>query len=325
MAPVAPAPQEPLPVELSGFRWLAEQDLEASRRESLLAAVRGIPRPPQSMQKLLSPDFVARASSSELSELVMGEPLIAAKVLSTVNSPLYGLHRPVNSIGQSVTFLGMTTVRSICLQYMLAEAFKPKLAEAQRSFDTIWRSSSIASELCVRLGKSMNLPEQGSLSTQVVLSFVGQLATASLIPPSGLEQWLKRDRLERARVEQELLGLNATEIGSLLMKSWELPESLVNEVKGVGLQLVTPFMVTDRERAPRFALGYLSARLGERFALGQLDTLEGYDPRQDIAADTHHLRASLAHPALARLDQALASPELRTSLDQLLGRSTATA
>lgn len=323
----APAldPAEPLPTELAGFRWLREQDIDPARRDALLTAFRGIPRPPRSMQKLLSPDFVAKAGSAELSELVMGEPLIAAKVLSTVNSPMYGLRTPVTNIGHAVTFLGMNTVRSICLQYMLAEAFKPKLAEAQRCFDAIWQASALASELCVRVGKALSLPDVGNLSTQVVLSFVGQLAAASLIPATRLEQWHHQDRLQRARTEQELLGLNASEIGSLLMKSWELPESLIDEVCGLGRQLVTPFMVTDRARAPRFALGYLCARLGERFALGELDSLEGYDPSLDISADTHHLRSSLAHPDLARLDQALSAPELQAALDQMLGRVATTA
>jgi HD-like signal output (HDOD) protein len=312
-----------VPAELLGFVWLTEQDLDPARRDTLLAAVRGIPRPPRSMQQLLSPEFVAKAGSADLAELVTGEPLIAAKVLSTVNGPFYGLHKPVTSIGQSVTFLGINTVRSICLQYMLAEAFKPKLAEAQRCFDTIWRSSSIASELCVRLGKSLNLTDQGSLSTKVVLSFVGQLATASLIPASGLEKWLRCDRLERARLEQELLGLNACEIGCLLMKSWELPADLVNEVGDLGRQLINPYMTTDPVRAPRLALGYLCARLGERLALGQLGTLEGYDVKQDADVDTFHLRAALAHPALARLDQALASPEVQTAVQQMMGKQAA--
>ena len=320
---VVPPVAEPEPADIAAFVWLREQDMDAGKRETLVAAIKGIPRPPRSMQQLLSPEFVAKASSSELSELVMGEPLIAARVLATVNAPFYGLHTPVNNIGQAVTFLGINTVRSICLQYMLAEAFKPKLAEAQRSFDAIWRASAIASELCVRLGKALNLPDQGSLSTQVVLSFVGQLATASLIPASGLEQWLSRGRLERARLEQELLGLNASEIGCLLMKTWELPAGLVNDVSGVGRQLVTPYMTTDPVRAPRLALAYFCARLGERLALGQLKTLDGYESRLDGGLDTHHLRASLAHPALARLDQALAAPETQAAVQLMLGNPPA--
>jgi hypothetical protein len=101
--------------------------------------------------------FIKPHYSADLSELVMGEPLIAAKVLATVNGAFYGLHKPVTSIGQAVTFLGINTVRSICLQYMLAEAFKPKLAEAQQAFDRIWKASAVASEMAVRLGKALRL------------------------------------------------------------------------------------------------------------------------------------------------------------------------
>ena len=131
----------PLPAELASFVWKREAELEPARRDTLLAAVRGIPRPPRSMQQLLSPEFLASASSADLSELVMGEPLIAAKVLATVNGTFYGLQKPVTSIGQAVTFLGINTVRSICLQYMLAEAFKPGLASSQKVFDSIWKAS----------------------------------------------------------------------------------------------------------------------------------------------------------------------------------------
>lgn len=319
-SPLAPSAQ-PLPPALADLHWLAEADLEPARRDALLAAVRGIPRPPRSMQQLLSPEFLAKASSADLSELIMGEPLIAAKVLSTVNSPLYGLRKPVTGIGQAVTFMGINSVRSICLQYLLAEAFKPKLAEAQQAFDRIWKASAMASELAVRLGKALQLPDQGLLATQVVLGFVGQLATASLIPPAGLAQWLSRDRLERTRLEQELLGLSASEIGAVLMKSWELPDSLVADVADSGRLLVTPPHTIAPDRLPRLALAYLCARLGERLALREMAVLDGYQPSLDEAPDMHHLRASLAHPALAPLDEALQAPELLAAMRLMISRA----
>lgn len=323
-APVTPVASVPVPPELAAFVWKRETDLEPERRDTLLAAVCGIPRPPRSMQQLLSPEFLASASSADLSELVMGEPLIAAKVLATVNGAAYGLHKPVTSIGQAVTFLGINTVRSICLQYMLAEAFKPKLAEAQQAFDRIWKASAIASEMAVRVGKALRLPDQSSLATQVVLGFVGQLATASLIPPAGLAQWLSRDRLERARLEQELLGLSASEVGAVLMKSWELPDSLVADVTDSGRLLVTEPQRIDPDRLPRLALAYLCARLGERLALGQLASLDDYFPQDDATVDTHHLRAALAHSTLAsQLDAALQAPELLTAVRQMTGQTSA--
>ena len=319
MRAAAPEPEHlPAPPELAAFQWIKVQDLEATDRDTLLESIKGIPRPPSSLQKLLSPEFVARASSAELSELVMGEPLIAAKVLSNVNSPFYGLHKPVTGIGHAVTFLGMNTVRNICVQYMLAEAFKPRLATSQKAFDTIWRASAIASELCVRLGKALNLPEQGGLCTQVVLGFVGHLSAASLMPPEELDTWQSLGRLERAKREQAAMKLSAGEVGGLLMGSWGLPEELVNGVQAIDRVLVTPISKNDTVETSRNAVSYFCARLGERLALGQLKTLEGYDPRQDVCADTFYVNQHLSKPLLQKLPAALASAEVQDAMHLML-------
>jgi HD-like signal output (HDOD) protein len=321
LAAIPPAPVTPaaaIPPELSAFRWLKVHDLDGASRDKLLEAIKGIPRPPHSLQKLLSPEFVARAGSIELSELVMGEPLITAKILSTVNAPFYGLHKPVTGIGQAVTFLGMNTVRNICLQYMLAEAFKPRLATSQKAFDGIWRASAIASELSVRLGKALNLPDQGGLSTQVVLGFVGHLSAASLMPPSALNDWLALGRLERAKREQEVMNLSAGEVGGLLMATWGLPEALVEGVKSIDRLLITPTSASDTVETARQALSYLCARLGERLSQGQLKSLEGYDPFQDVCADTFYLNQHLRNPMLRQLPAALASTEIQEAMQQML-------
>jgi HD-like signal output (HDOD) protein len=320
-AATAPAPQRVKPPpELARFEWLPASTMEPSRRDALLATLKGIPRPPHSLQRLLSPEFVAKAGSAELSELVMGEPLIAAKVLSTVNAPFYGLHKPVASIGQAVTFMGMNTVRGICLKYMLAEAFKPALASSQKVFDKLWEASAIANELCARLGKTLSMADQGALSTQVVLGFVGRLAVASLLPGEQLNEWLRMGRLQQAQKEQELLGLNAAEIGGLLMTAWELPAGLVAEVRNTDRVLITPAAYTDADQAPRLALPYLCALLGQRLALGQLDSLEHYDAFGDNGVDSFHLHGLLKHPALARLTASLHSAEMQTAVMHMLGK-----
>jgi HD-like signal output (HDOD) protein len=314
----------PTPEALTKFHWRTEDEMEPGKRDRLMAAIRDIPRPPQALQRILSPDFMARASSTELREVVMGEPLIAARVLASINSPFYGLHTPVTDLGQAVTFLGIHSVHSTCLQHMLAGSFKPKLPGVQKTFDTLWKASAIASEVASRLDKALHLPAQGSLATQVVLSFVGLLATASVIPPTGLSAWLQRDRLGRARLEQDLLGLNSTEVGHLLLTHrWSLPPLLVADVRDGHRLLVTAPQRIDPGRVPRLALTYLCARLGERLALGQLHSLEDYLPSEDEAVDMHHLRACLAHPALARLSEVLHSPELARAVRQMQGPATA--
>jgi len=191
---------------LSTFHWRRPNELPSGELRVLFAALRGEPRPPTSLQRLLSPEYVARTSQAQFSAAIMQDPLIAARVLAVVNSPFYGLQKPVDSIEPAVHLLGMETVRGICLRYMLAQAFKPNLASAQVYFDTLWQASAIASELCLRLAKGLQLPQQGALVTHVVLAFVGHLVAASRLPHEMLPRWLELDPLQRARLEQETMG-----------------------------------------------------------------------------------------------------------------------
>ena len=208
----APLSIEPIPPELVRLVWHRQADLAPLQRDALLAAMAGITRPPEPLLQLLSADFVAWASTSELSDLVMAELLVTGKLLGQVNATLYGLRHPVTDIAQAMALLGMATVRSICVQYMLAQAFEPASAARQRVLDTLWRSSTIASELGGRLGKALNLPDQGTLPTRAVLGFVGPMATASLLPLESLGEWLALAPPQRAAHEQALLGLSSGEI-----------------------------------------------------------------------------------------------------------------
>jgi len=324
----APLSLEPTPPELDNLVWRIEADLTPAQRDALLAAMAGITRPPGPLLQLPSTDCVAWASTTELSDLVMAEPLVAAKLLGQVNAPLYGLRRPVTDIAQAVALLGMATVRSICVQYMLAQAFEPASATRQRVLDTLWRSGAIASELSARLGKALNLPDQGSLPTRAVLGFVGPVATASLLPLTGLGQWLTLAPPQRAAHEQALLGLSSSEIGGLLMASWNLPPTLIDEVCGASRLLGLPANKADPATAPRLALSYLCTHLGERLASGQLTSLASHDFMQEAAAATHHLRHYLQQPSLhlrsylgqlpaQRLQAALQSPDLLAALQQM--------
>ena len=323
----ADAPARPLPPELAAFRITPVQNLPTAQREALTEALRHIPRPPRALHRLISPEFLATATSTEMSELVMSEPLIAAKVLSTVNSPLYGLQRSVTSIGQAITFLGMNTVRGICVRYLLDESFQAGDPASRRVFDQLWAASAVASELCSRLGKQLHMADAGTLVTQVVLSFVGHMAVATL-PQSRAQPALtdmSLDLVQRYSAQQQALGLCAPEIGRLLMTSWELPATIVQGVADIDLVLTQAASGLDSTTAARRALPYLCARLAERLTGGSLGSLAQWQLSNDTAICSHHLAGHWLPAQQAALQTALGAPELQTSVDQLLGKVAAPA
>jgi HD-like signal output (HDOD) protein len=201
---------------------------------------------------------------------------------------------------------------------MLDESFKSSDPEIKKIFDGLWNASAFASELCFKLAQLMQLPEPGALVTQVVLSFLGHVASHSLLPKELVVSMMAKGLLERSRVEQEQLGLCAAEIGSLLMQKWELPGSIIESVRDIDLVLVTPFDRARGERCMRMAFCYFCARMGEKLANGSVKDLAAFQLEQDQSAELFHLQSYLQQPGIARLNEFLHMPELVSSINTMV-------
>jgi HD-like signal output (HDOD) protein len=296
-------------------------DLPASKVDDLLARLQDIPRPPRALDKLVSAEFMATASSSVLNDLMTGEPQITAKVLASVNSPLYGLQKPLGSVGQAVTYLGMNTVRGICMQYMLNDSFKAASPDLRIFYETTFEASACSSELCFKLAQLLQMPDPGSLVTQVVLSYLGPLATYSLLDKAVVISLAQSGPVERTRMEQEQLGLCAAEIGRLLMQTWKVPDGLIQDVRDIDKVMVTPFRAPVDIRSARLALCYLCNRLGMMIARGELVDLRSLDVTNSESIELFFFLGYLKHPSLARLTEFLRFPEVISCVDQMVARN----
>lgn len=292
-------------------RLARHETLAPERRQALLDALRQMPRPPRALHELVSPEFVARASSSALAELVMGEPVVAARVMAAVNSPLYGLRKPVTSVGQAITFLGLNTVRNLCLQHLLREAMPAPEPALRQEFDILWRSSAIAGELSLALARRLQLSDAAGLSTQLVLHFLGRFAAAALLhAEAGAPAPLPAAWQARALEEQQRLGLSAGEIGSLLLQDWGLPAPMEAPTRGIARIAFVAQPTPAPAYAARLALNALCASLAERIARGQLTALQDYAPEQDPHEDLQALRPHLPDAQLAAVGEVLRDPEM---------------
>lgn len=315
--PAAPAPAEffTLPPEaVACFDWTLAAALDDARRQALVAAMGRVRRPPAALQQMLSPQFLDRASSQALSELINGEAQLAAKVLATVNAPLYGLSKPVSGIGQAVTFLGLNTVRSIVLRDLLDGSFPAQQPALRQATQALWNASALASELCNRLGTKLGLADGGALVAQVLLSFLGHLASATLLAErTGAPPSTAGHLLQRTRSAQDALGLGPAEIGGLLLQAWGVPAAIVDRVRAIDRIVVTPAGEVSAADGAALALAHLCARIGEQLARADSPvgtSLAGLAAGLLQAEENFHLRAHLAAPAMARLAEHLQAPDL---------------
>jgi HD-like signal output (HDOD) protein len=313
-SPAPPAPHATPPAVLADANWTLATTLDDAPRQTLVDAVGRIRRPPATLHQMLSPQFLDRASSQSLSDLINGEAQLAAKVLATVNAPLYGLTRPVSSIGQAVTFLGLNTVRSIVLRDMLESSFPAKQPALRKATQDLWNASALASELCNRLSGKLGLADSGALVAQVLLSFLGHLATATLVAErQGNAPPTAGSLLHRTSTAQEALGLGPAEIGGLLLKAWGLPNAIVDRVRAIDRIAIAPSGSMPATDAAQLALAHLCARLGEQLAADDIApgvSLAGLAAGMLEAEEGFHLHAHLAGPTVARLIEHLQAPDL---------------
>lgn len=309
---VAPLDRGPMPESLAMLSLRRAERLTPERLQWFATALHEIPRPPSALQRLVSLDFIGKASSSELADLIMGEPLVATKVMSKVHSPIYGLREPVTRIGQAITFIGTTSVRNVCLRYLLDESFSSSNVHVKRVFETLAESSNLGSELSLRVAQRLQLPDSAALMTDVLLSFTGHLAATMLqVNTRRIEsRSTPTSLLQRVYQQQQELGLAGSEIGRLLMREWNLPGALIDSVGAIDRVLVESVEVAPPEQAAHLALAYLCARLGERLADGRLDSFEDLDALLEDDVDFYHLRSYLALPALRGLRDVLRAPDL---------------
>jgi HD-like signal output (HDOD) protein len=296
--------------ELDAFVWVRAETLPEHQRQAITSVFKHVPRPPRLLQQLISPEFINNASLEELAELIGSEPLVASRVLATANSAMFGLATPVTGLHQAIATLGLITLRILCLQYLMIRSFKADSPERQTLLTNLWNASSLASELCLKLARATGRADPGRLVTLVVLSFLGRLASTATMPRGLLATIPLGSFLARTRKEQTTLGLSAAEIGGLLMNEWDLPTSLVDDVRRVDPGLVEPAPALD------LALCYLCARLGEQLASGELQRLSDFDLVGSDSIDVHRIQARMAH--LARADwlglvAALRDPALHQS------------
>jgi len=301
--PSAPlANQSDTPYTLSD--WVRAGDLPASLREQLLERIDTLPRPPSAVQQLLSQEFIDNASSPELAKVVMSEPAVAGKVIATVNSPLYKLRNPVSSIGQAITFLGMNQVRGICIQRLLTGCFTSDDSRVGSALDSVWHANGAATLLQPKLAQVFRVPDAAALTSQVILSFIGQLGVAALLPVASLEAWGRSDLMQRCRMEEQLIGINATEIGELVLRKWGIPEAMVIAVRDMGRILVTPLSEPSPGASHANSVGFLCVWMAEQLTrgLGSAKAL----PWKPLDTPAPELQAWLTYLELPRMQEGAA-------------------
>lgn len=185
-----------------------------------------LPAHPQTLiqlgELLRKPDL----NLTDVSQLIEKDLSLAAAVMNTVISPLYGLKGRVQSVQQAVTFLGVREVSAIAYETGLRSAF-PQVPELH----AVWERARMRGMLMGRMAQALSM-EAWSAHTAGLFEECGKAVLYANSPDVYLPL-LKNASNDGmlVEIEQKAFGVDHAEVGARLCESWGLPAATVNSVR----------------------------------------------------------------------------------------------
>lgn len=191
-----------------------------------------LPSPPGVAVRILELSKDPSANFSDVADVVSLDPALATKVLRVANSPIYAKQRSIDNLRQAIMVLGLNGTQTLALSFSLLNNVR-EVNEKTLDHNLLWRRSLEAACACRQLGKRLGFNNTEELFLAGLLSDIGVLALARILPdlyPSIAN--LQHDHQAFRTAEQGALGADHATVGAWLLEHWKLPARWVAAVAG---------------------------------------------------------------------------------------------
>ena len=251
---------------------------------------------------------------NEITRLVESDPGLAAKILRTVNSSLYGLRTPCTSIQRALTYLGLNAVKSLVLGFSLVHMTGDLEEGSAFDFTQFWRHSVLGAVASRHIASRIAKCDPDEAFTCGMFQNMGVLASYVALGHDylSLVEQTDGDDDALAAAEQECFGFTHFQTGASLGEKWKFPTKIVSCLRYIPVPDRAPQEAEDMTRV--VALGRIAAEiLSDHDAGSRLMRLRGLTESwfgEDFE-DVDELLASITESA----------KELASVLDKDIGSS----
>ena len=215
----------------------AVQAFTARRIQQRLEETIEIPPLPETAQKIIKLRVDPDATVDDITGVVETDPALAAQVVSWAASPYYAAPGKIRSVEDAIVrVLGFDLVINLALGLALGKTLALPKDQPQHA-TPYWQQSIYTAAVIEGLTRAMpraQRPEAGLTYLAGLLHNFGYLLLAHVFPPhfSLICRHLEvNPHLNHSYIEQHLLGITREQIGSWLMRFWDMPDELATALR----------------------------------------------------------------------------------------------
>lgn len=211
----------------------------------LIAKVPSLPAPSTSVtrlsQLLASPD----ADTHEIIKVVSQDGVMSAKLLGLCNSAAYALSSPVSSIDHAVIVLGLDQIHRLVMSVGFGGALSGALGGYAICAGELWRHSLITAHVAVLIcNKARPAGIAPSVAyTAALVHDIGKSVFTHVLDEASqvaIRDLIERKKCSFSEAEQQVIGTDHAQVGECLLRSWGLPEVLVEAVANHHQPVIKP-------------------------------------------------------------------------------------
>ena len=213
--------------------------------QELVAKVKHLPPVPTAALRLISLLDKTDTENDDIVQAIRFDNVLTAKLLRACNSPYFGFSDPVSSVDQAVLVLGHQQILHIVLTLAFGSTMAVSLPAYAAESSQLWQHSlttAMAAEVVANAGLEINV-EMPVAFTAGLLHDIGKLVMGQVIDAplqAAICSRITDGGFTRAAAEREILGTDHAEVGAYLLKSWNLPENVVEAVANHHEPILTP-------------------------------------------------------------------------------------
>ncbi|MCC6672181.1 MAG: HDOD domain-containing protein [Planctomycetes bacterium] len=196
-----------------------------------------LPTLPEVLVKLNETMANPDSSADDVAKVIQADPAVSANILRIVNSAYYGLQVRVSSVNLAVSIMGFNMTKKVALKAAVFSVFGKKKDKVPHFDPTAFWKHSIYTGVAARVLGSESPRFTGTHAEDLyvcgLLHDIGKiilLESATKKYASVLEQAGATGHTE-LQVENEVLGFNHADVGSVLAIKWFLPEDLTIAIR----------------------------------------------------------------------------------------------
>ncbi len=207
-------------------RFRRGQVARTADRQSAIADISQIATLPEITLKVIQLVDDPESTASALSDVIMHDPALGARILKIVNSGFYGLPGEIRSISQAIRLIGLNALKIIAIAASLGKLFRDGQICPSFNARDLWTHCIAVAVGSKILSRGIGLPCSDEAFLAGLIHDIGIFVELQVCRPkliSTIEALAADEAMSFREAELNALGATHEQFGSALCRAWRFP------------------------------------------------------------------------------------------------------